>query len=108
MAKYPDQKNIVGLVDPFCPDNFNKPLWCVCGDECFPTIFGCKIAKDYCGEASIWGLSIYRRSAGYRTIGRHLKKWINEERNHICFFFDSHEAAIEYVRQLTTDKDVKR
>lgn len=45
-------------------------LWGVYGNDCFPTIFACKMLDYPSGMRAIWGFSVYRRKPAYRTLGQ--------------------------------------
>lgn len=96
-----------GEIDPYNPANFDKPLWCVYGPECFPTLFCCKIlylpSYGPIGPC-VWGYSVYRRQPGFRTLGQSLKNWLANEHTGKAHFFEYQECAMEYLRQLTTPR----
>ena len=51
-------------ISPLDPAHADKPLWCVYGPTCFPTMICCKIKSG-----NIWGYSVYKRQPGFRTLG---------------------------------------
>lgn len=83
----------------------DRPLWCVYGPSCFPTLFCCKIKLqdidisefDYC----IWGYSVYKRKPGFRTLGRAVKPWAKQ--NDAKFFLDQ-EDALAFLQKISTPK----
>lgn len=88
-------------IDPHLSENHNKVLWCVYGPECFPTMFSCVI-KTASHIPAIWGYSVYKRSPGFRTLGREITGgWIEENR---AKFFSEQDDALDYLRELTTPK----
>jgi hypothetical protein len=92
--------NEVSTIDPTNPEFHYRPIWCVYGPDCFPTLFCCKInARN--GELTVWGYSVYRRSPGFRTLGVELTKWADER---VAAFFAEHEAALAHLAKLTTPR----
>lgn len=88
-------------VDPHLSAHHNKILWCVYGPDCFPTMFCCVI-KTASRNPAIWGYSEYRRSPGFRTLGREITEgWIEE---HDAKFFETQNDAFDYLRELTTPR----
>lgn len=93
-------------VDPFNPENGDKPLWVVYGHDAFPSILCCKIRHNHADLGPIiWGFSIYKRSPGFRTLGLEVQTWI--DRYHMAKFFDDHAEAIAYITKLTTPMGAK-
>lgn len=92
---------MTGNIDPHNPDNYNKVIWCVYGPDSFPTMFCCVI-KTASRNPAIWGYSVYKRSPGFRTLGREVVDGWVESNN--AKFFDTQDAAFEYLRELTTPK----
>lgn len=91
----------MNAIDPNDPQYLDTPLWCVYGPDCFPTMFACRI-NNASGRPAIWGYSVYKRSPGYRTLGREVRGgWVEE---HNAKFFTSQDNAIDYLRELTTPK----
>jgi hypothetical protein len=82
------------------PENHNKVLWCVYGGESFPILFACVI-RTITKEPVIWGYSVYRRSPGFRTFGRRVDPWAQENN---AKFFDEQQNALAYIGALTTPK----
>lgn len=93
-----------GQIDPFDPANYDKPLWCIYGPDCFPSIFCCKVLyRPSYGNTGpcIWGYSVYRREPGFRTLGKRLGDWLQEQADKgKVRFFDDHEVAIKYLAEL--------
>lgn len=86
-------------VDPFDEANWNKPLWCVYGPDCFPSVLLCKLS-DKAGpqySPSIWGYSIYKGVAGFRTLGRYLETWMEEDANEGAVFWDEKRYALAHL-----------
>ena len=92
-------------------ESHNKPLWCVYGVNCFPSIICCTLKKSHDDKIIIWGFSIYKRSPGFRTLGVEVDAWIKRQKNDLGYelfeFYDVHEEAIERIRKLTTPKHMK-
>lgn len=92
-------------VDYNDPANHGKTLWLVYGHKCFPSILCCQIKASGMGPA-IWGFSVYRRSPGFRTLGRVVSTWIEEQKSKYSMdmfeFYDVHEEAINRLRDITT------
>jgi len=91
-------------------DWHGKPLWVVFGHDHQPTIMSC-VLRAYTathkllplgqsGDVVIWGYSVWRGRAGYRTLGLRLSEWAKRFSLEPVFFA-SHDEAIEHVRQLT-------
>lgn len=82
-----------------------KTLWLVYGQKFFPSILCCQIKMSSQGPA-IWGFSVYRRSPGFRTLGRTISTWIEElgaKHAHDMFeFYDNQEEALNRLRDITT------
>lgn len=101
-------KGPAGKVDPSDPRLWDKPLWCVYGPECFPTVIACKVNNASGMGAAIWGYSVYKRKPGYRTLGQDLKRWVEEKTEEAQgdepVFFDIQLAAFDYLRGLVTPK----
>jgi hypothetical protein len=95
------------VVDPL--NYIDKPLWCVYGYECFPSVFACTI-NSASGTPVIWGYSVYKRSGGYRTLGLNLDKWIAEQNliGKIAYFFNKQEHAMEFLSKLITPTLTKK
>lgn len=88
-------------INPTLPEHHNRILWCVYGPDCFPTMFCCVI-KTASRNPTIWGYSVYKRSPGFRTLGREVVgEWI-ESNN--AKFFATQDDAFEYLRALTSPK----
>lgn len=86
-------------IDPTLTEHHNKILWCVHGPDSFPTMICCVI-KTASRNPSIWGYSVYKRSPGFRTLGREvISDWIASNN---AKFFLSQDAAFDYLRELTT------
>lgn len=96
MASYATPKNCISDLP------LDTPLWCVYGMKCSPSILACVIKKDMSGEKTIWGYSIYKKQPGYRTLGQHLKAWLNNEFHQNAFFFTAQADAIAYLSALVT------
>lgn len=91
-------------VDHTDPANFGKTLWLVYGLKCFPSILCCQI-KQGTSAPTIWGFSVYRRSPGFRTLGRHVDVWINELKargNDMFEFYDDQDEALARLKAITT------
>lgn len=84
-------------INPADIDYRDKPLWCVYGPACFPTMICCKV-NDASGKLAIWGYSVYRRSPGFRTLGRYLNQWTAE--NNAVFFADQNHA-LDFLKKIT-------
>ena len=84
-------------IDPFDRQNHNKPLWVLFGSEAWPQVL-CARIHGY--GPSIWGYSVYRRSPGFRTLGRDLRAWISEQER--ALFFDDHDAMLAELKKWTT------
>ena len=90
---------MIGDIDPHNPDNYDKVIWCVYGPDSFPTMFCCVI-KTASRNPAIWGHSVYKRSPGFRTLGREVVgDWIASNN---AKFFSTQDAAFDYLRTLTT------
>jgi hypothetical protein len=88
-------------IDPHLSINHNKVIWCVYGPYGFPTMFCCVI-KTASHIPAIWGYSEYRRSPGFRTLGREITGgWIEE---HDAKFFNTQADALAYMGELTTPR----
>jgi hypothetical protein len=92
----------------------DKPIWCVYGPECFPTIFCCKIVEFRNGlvsELNIWGYSVYEGSPGFRTLGRSLKEWSGDVKCRYGtdpIFFDQQADALTYLAKITNPDELRR
>lgn len=86
----------------------DKPVWVVYGHDCFPQIICCKLESKLHGYTVIWGYSIYRRSPGFRTMGRDVLAWMAEMQKTYSYslfeFYSEHDEAIDRIRELTTPK----
>lgn len=93
----------VDFNDPTCHD---KPLWVVYGVNCFPSIICCKLTLHHKDDVVIWGHSVYRRSPGFRTLGKSVITWINDYKQNFGYdlfeFYDSQDEALDRIRKLTT------
>lgn len=89
------------IIDPHNPVYWDKPLWVVYGYDCFPSVV-CLMINNASGIPSVWGYSIYKKAAGFRTLGQRLTSWI--ENNVPVFFFDKQEDAIAYLNFILTPK----
>jgi hypothetical protein len=98
-------------VDYHNTDIHDKILWLVYGHNCFPQIVCCKVKPGHLGKPSIWGFSIYRRSPGFRTLGRDIALWIDELKEKYGYsmfeFYDNQEEALDRLRKLTTPGKLK-
>ena len=92
---------IKNAIDPNNPDFHKIPLWCVYGDDCFPSMLCCRISTAD-GTPTIWGYSVWRREPGFRTLGINLVEWIKREKR--PRFFANHADALAYIGKLTTPK----
>lgn len=96
------------LIDYNDQENYNKPLWCVYGSECFPSMFCCKIIYNAEFGPIVWGYSVYRRSPGFRTLGQNVNIWINNLKKKYGWsmfeFYDQHSDAIHRVTDLTNPR----
>lgn len=95
-------KQIWGVAPPIdatLPEFHNRPLWCVYGPQCFPTMFCCKILHHPQGCLTIWGYSVYRRQPGFRTLGRDLSEWAAD---HEAVFFAEQIHALQFLANITT------
>jgi hypothetical protein len=90
-----------GPIDPL--EHPGEVLWAVYGPPCCPTIICCKVLRGQDGYY-IWGYSIYRRQAGFRTLGTEYRNW---QREHNARFYLHRELALDYVRELITPKEKK-
>ena len=88
-------------INEFDPVNWDKPLWVIHGYECFPSIVCLKI-NNASGTPAVWGYSLYRNTAGFRTMGQHLSKW--REQSEMVLFFDVQEHAMDYLNHIITPK----
>lgn len=87
-------------VDPLL--HIDEPMWAVYGADCFPSIICCKVLNHPTCGPTIWGYSIYRRQAGFRTLGMTLSVWAQ---SNDAQFFDHQEKAHCYLRLLLTPKE---
>lgn len=94
------------IVDPRLPENQDRPLWCVYGTVCFPTMFCCKILNHPEYGAIIWGYSFYRGEPGFRTLGQQVDSWMQELTKKFGWklfeFYNSQTDAINRIVALTT------
>lgn len=98
--------NLLSLpILPTSPEYLNRPLWCVTGPLCAPSVFCCMIKtyKEY-GPA-IWGYSVFKGQPGFRTIGQDLRAWKTAEAE--CWdnhprFYATQKAALRRVAELIT------
>lgn len=88
-------------VNPFDPINWNKPLWVVYGSKYHPSVLCCKISNAS-GYTCIWGYSVWSNSAGFRTLGQDLTKWMDKSEE--VLFFDMQLIAIAYLTFILTPK----
>ena len=93
--------NVNSSIDVTDPQYHGRPLWCVYGPDCFPTLFCCKVTMGYDRSLNIWGYSVYRRQAGFRTLGLEVTAWAAKSD---AVFFSEHSAAIAHITELTTPK----
>jgi len=97
MKKKPDY-----TVDPMSHENFNVPLWVVYGTSVYwPQVLCCRINASS-GQATIWGYSVWKRQAGFQTLGIGVKDWAG--RHAFCHFFSSQMRMLEYIEKITTPK----
>jgi hypothetical protein len=95
------------IIDISREEFINKPIWCVYGPDCFPTLFCCKILKfrqKHITELVIWGYSIYEGKPGFRTLGATLNNWIEENKNRYeseTLFFARQDEALAYLEKIT-------
>lgn len=92
------------ITDYHDPVNHGKNLWLVYGQKLFPSILCCQLKRSSMGPA-IWGFSVYRRSPGFRTVGREVDTWIEElkARGEDMFeLYDSQEEALQRLGDITT------
>ena len=93
------------IVDHNNKENEGKILYCVYGVDCFPTIFSCKIhyINTFGYGNIIWGYSVYKGEAGFRTLGREVDSWINELKEKygwdLFLFFDDFDEAMKYIKK---------
>jgi len=88
-------------INPFDPVYWDKPLWAVYGYECFPSIVCLKV-NNASGTPSVWGYSLYRNTAGFRTLGQGLQTW--SDNHNMAFFFDDQQNAMAYLNHIITPK----
>jgi hypothetical protein len=93
----------MSAIDPWDSQYHYRPIWCVYGPDSFPTVFCCQLTHS-CGSLNVWGYSVYRRSPGFRTVGRELAGWVAEKG---AVFFAEQSGALAHIAKLTTPK-VKR
>lgn len=53
-----------------------RPLWIVYTDSRGERRIQACIINRHFGKPTIWGFSVYKRAAGYRTIGSSLEGWL--------------------------------
>ncbi|KAK0351725.1 hypothetical protein LTR94_023821 [Friedmanniomyces endolithicus] len=73
----------------------NTRLWCVYGADCFPTVFACQIKDHPQVGRVVWGFSIHRRAAGYRTLGTG-REWALK--NNARFFLTPDAASLHLFK----------
>jgi hypothetical protein len=86
-------------IDPRKGEYRDRPLWCVYGPECFPTMFCCSINLHPTCGLTIWGYSVYQGEPGFRTLGRKLDKWAEDAE---AVFFAEQAHALEHMARITT------
>jgi hypothetical protein len=87
-------------------DYLDTPLWCVYGSSAFPQIICCKVLHQQ-HDYYIWGLSKYKGSKAFRTLGVRLDGFIygELEKGHglnPVMFFNTKEAAFDYLSKILT------
>lgn len=95
-------------IDPFDIQYLEKPLWIICGAECFPTIIACKLRDHGRFGICIWGYSVYKGKPDYRTLGQRLETWMTRASNSIVYFFDNQENAIAVLNGFITPKKTQK
>lgn len=97
-------------IDPANARWHNRPLWCVTGPTCEPSVFCCAI-KDHgvngglCLGAHIWGYSVWGGEPGFRTLGERLTYWTAQQTarwNNVPRFYATLQAALAHVTELVT------
>lgn len=86
-------------VSPLDPQHAGKPLWCVYGPDCFPSLICCRI-KD----GNIWGYSVWKRQPGFRTLGISLEAFAKERET--PRFYAAQADALERLAKITTPKNI--
>lgn len=97
----------VGAINP--AEHFDTPLWCVYGPDCNPMFICCKVVNQPTYGPTIWGYSVYKNTPGFRTIGQTIKGYFEDMEKRFGWdpnpqFFLNQEAALDYLRLLTTPK----
>jgi len=90
--------NVCIPIDPTRPEFLDRPLWCVYGEQCFPSMICCKVIHDDRYGPTIWGYSVYRNSPGFRTLGRNLKTWVKQNK---AIFFADQMMALQFMANIT-------
>lgn len=93
-----EDKNIIANPHEY----LDKPLWCVYGPDCFPTVFCFKLHDSGQYGITIWGYSVWKRQPGFRTLGQNLLKW--DEKTNKPKYFTKQEDATAYLVKITTPK----
>ena len=88
-------------INAFDPVHWDKPLWVIYDYDCFPSIVCLKI-NNASGTPSVWGYSLYRNTAGFRTLGQGLSTWMGK--SEMVLFFDVQEHAMAYLNFIVTPK----
>jgi hypothetical protein len=95
------------------PRNHGRPLWAVYGGAAFPQLLCCQLLA-YTREhqllsvgtrgpnVCIWGYSVYRCRAGFRTLGIDVDAW--SSRHDFAEFYDDQEEALGRLREMTRPK----
>lgn len=99
------ERSMSKTIDPSLEAHLGKPVWCVYGPDCFPSVICCKILDHPHDGLSIWGYSIYRRSAGFRTLGKNLDTWMDDNTN--VKFYEFLDDALDALRVLLTPRRIK-
>lgn len=98
---------VVMPVDATLEIHRDKPLWCIYGPDCFPTLFCCKILNHPEFGLTIWGYSVYRGEPGFRTLGRNLSGWMRDMLNMYSTkvtFYETLDDALAVLRLLATPR----
>ena len=97
-----EKELLAAAIDPFDPQYLQKPLWVVYGSKYHPAVLCCMINNSG-GYTSIWGYSVWKNSAGFRTLGQDLITWMKKSDS--VLFFDLQVTAIAYLTFITTPKE---
>lgn len=96
---------------PEAPQWHNRPLWCVTGPTCQPSVFCCALRHH--GPQwglCIWGYSVWAGEPGFRTLGQRLDEWAAKEQERWDYaprFYATQQAALtEVVRLITPECSV--